>query len=230
MANTLIQIKSSTSNASPTILDVAEPAYSYVSNTLFIGTAGGTGVLPVGGQFYVNQQQIIYNTVNAAFTAANTGGGAAAAGSYANSAFAVANSAALYANAAFLAANNASDSWVRNQANSAFIQANAAFVAANTKLSSSGGTITGPISGLGNSKLDFTTYGSNTAYLTTTDDDSTALFMGAVSADLYANTSVSIRANTGGTSQTWTFDTDGSLTLPANGTIIGLQTIQGGTF
>jgi hypothetical protein len=223
MANTLIQIKSSTSNASPTILDVAEPAYSYVSNTLFIGTAGGTGVLPVGGKFYVDQQQIIFNTVNAAFTAANTGGDAAAAGSYANSAFAVANSAALYANAAFLAANNASDSWVRNQAN-------AAFIAANTKLSSSGGTITGPISGLGNSKLDFTTFGSNTVYLTTTNDDSTALFMGAVSADLYANTSVSIRANTGGTSQTWTFDTDGSLTLPANGTIIGLQTIQGGTF
>jgi len=123
MANTLIQLKSSTSNAAPTILDVAEPAYSYVSNTLFIGTADGTGVLPIGGQAYVAQQQTIYNTVNAAFTAANTGTGAASAGSYANSAFAVANSAALYANAAFLAANNASDSWVRNQANSAFIQA-----------------------------------------------------------------------------------------------------------
>jgi hypothetical protein len=72
MANTLIQIKSSTSNASPTILDVAEPAYSYVSNTLVIGTAGGTGVLPVGGKFYVDQQQIIFNTVNSAFEAANT--------------------------------------------------------------------------------------------------------------------------------------------------------------
>ena len=72
MANTLIQIKSSTSNASPTILDVAEPAYSYVSNTLFIGTAGGNGVLPVGGKFYVDQQQIIFNTVNSAFEAANT--------------------------------------------------------------------------------------------------------------------------------------------------------------
>jgi hypothetical protein len=247
MANTLIQLRSSTSNASPTVLDPAEPAYSYVSNTLFIGTAGGTGVLPIGGQFYVAQQQTIYNTVNAAFTAANTGSSANSASSYANSAFAVANSAALYANAAFLAANNASDSWVRNQANSAFIQANAAFlqantpsnvansaasyanaafIAANTKLSSSGGTITGPISGLGNSKLDFTTYGSNTVYLTTTDDDSTALFMGAVTADLYAHTNISIRANTGGTSQAWTFGEDGTLTLPASGTISGLKDVN----
>jgi len=72
MANTLIQLKSSTSNASPTVLDAAEPAYSYVSNTLFIGTAGGTGVLPVGGKFYVDQQQVIFNTVNSAFDAANT--------------------------------------------------------------------------------------------------------------------------------------------------------------
>jgi hypothetical protein len=77
-------------------------------------------------------------------------------------------------------------------------------------------TVPGPISGLGSSKLDFTTYGPATAYLTTTNDDSTALFMGLVSAELYANTYVSIRANTGGTSQTWTFNEDGTLTLPGN--------------
>jgi hypothetical protein len=70
------------------------------------------------------------------------------------------------------------------------------------------------INGLGNSKLDFNTYGANTAYLTTTNDDSTALFMGAVTADLYAHTNISIRANTGGTSQNWTFDETGALTFP----------------
>ena len=70
------------------------------------------------------------------------------------------------------------------------------------------------ISGLGVSKLDFATYGSNTAYLTTTNDDSTALFIGATSADLYANTNVTIRANTKGTSQNWTFGENGSLTFP----------------
>jgi len=72
MANTLIQLKSSTSNASPIVLDVAEPAYSYVSNTLYIGTASGTGVLPIGGQAYVAQQQIIFNTANSAYAAANS--------------------------------------------------------------------------------------------------------------------------------------------------------------
>ena len=71
MANTLIQKKASTANAAPTTLNVAEPAYSYVSNTLFIGSANGNGVLPVGGSFYIDQQQIIYNTVNSAFEAAN---------------------------------------------------------------------------------------------------------------------------------------------------------------
>jgi hypothetical protein len=69
------------------------------------------------------------------------------------------------------------------------------------------------ISGLGVSKLDFATYGSNTAYLTTTNDDSTALFMGAASAELYSTT-FQIRANTKGTSQNWTFGENGSLTFP----------------
>jgi hypothetical protein len=72
MANTLIQLKSSTSNTSPIVLDVAEPAYSYVSNTLFIGTAVGDGVLPIGGQFYIDQQSKIFIKTNAAFEAANT--------------------------------------------------------------------------------------------------------------------------------------------------------------
>jgi len=132
MANTLIQIRTSTANATPQTLYIGEPAYSYVSNTLFIGTANGNSVIPIGGQSYIAQQQLIYNTANAAFAAANTSAGASSSGSYANSAFAVANSASIYANAAFAAANSASDTWVRNQANAAFIQANASFVQANT--------------------------------------------------------------------------------------------------
>jgi hypothetical protein len=73
MANTLIQIKSSTVTATPTTLNIAEPAYSYVSNTIFIGTPAGTGVIPIGGKFYLDQQQLIFNTANAAFSTANTG-------------------------------------------------------------------------------------------------------------------------------------------------------------
>jgi hypothetical protein len=53
--------------------------------------------------------------------------------------------------------------------------------------------------------------------------------MGAATVDLYANTSITIRANTKGTSQNWTFGEDGILILPASGTISGL-TIRGGSF
>jgi hypothetical protein len=76
-------------------------------------------------------------------------------------------------------------------------------------------TVPGPISGLGNAKLDFTTY-ANVAYLTTTSDDTTALYMGSVSAELYAQTNILIRTNTDGTAKVWTFGDDGSLTLPGN--------------
>ena len=65
MANTLIQIKRSTSTALPPSLSSAEPAYSYLSNTIFIGTADGSGVIPIGGYSYVNK-------INAAFDHSNT--------------------------------------------------------------------------------------------------------------------------------------------------------------
>jgi hypothetical protein len=97
----------------------------------------------------------IYNTANAAFSAANNAldtwvrGQANASFIAANSAYQSQNTTGQYANAAFITANaafdaannavnNASDPWVRNQANaafdtgnSAFTQANAAFNAAN---------------------------------------------------------------------------------------------------
>jgi len=90
---------------------------------------------------------------------------------------------------------------------------NLAQAAFNTANNANARTI---INGLGVSKLDLATYGSNTAYLTTTNDDSTALFMGAATAELYAYTSIQIRANTGGTSKAWTFGNDGGLTFPDN--------------
>lgn len=79
-------------------------------------------------------------------------------------------------------------------------------------------TVPGAIVTTSNSKLDLVGFGPNTAYLTTTNDDSTALFMGLASAELYAQTYVQIRANTGGISQNWTFGADGSLTFPDNTT------------
>ena len=112
MANTTIQLKYSTSTATPTSLNVAEPAYSYASNTFFVGSPDGTGSIAIGGKFYLDQQATIYTRGNSAFDAANSAGN--------------------YANAAFIAANNASGAGsAANYANGAFLQANAAFTVAN---------------------------------------------------------------------------------------------------
>ena len=72
MANTLIQLKSSLVTSAPTTLNIAEPAYSYVSNTLFIGTPNSDSAIPIGGYAYVVQQQRIYDAVNSAFSTANS--------------------------------------------------------------------------------------------------------------------------------------------------------------
>jgi len=53
MANTLIQLKHSVVTDIPPSLNTAEPAYSFTSNTLFIGLEGA--VINIGGQFYTSQ-------------------------------------------------------------------------------------------------------------------------------------------------------------------------------
>ena len=113
MANTVIQLKRSTSTATPTSLSIAEPAYSYQSNTLFIGTPDGTSVLQIGG--YVRDQLLTYSSkhANLAFDAANAAGSSdftQASFNHSNAAFVHANSAIKHANLAFDAANtNATD-------------------------------------------------------------------------------------------------------------------------
>ena len=70
----------------------------------------------------------------------------------------------------------------------------------------------------GNSKLDLVGLGPNIAYLTSTADDTTALYMALDVAELRANTTVSIYTNTGATSRQWTFGADGGLLFPDNTT------------
>ena len=120
MANTTIKLKFSTVTATPTTLAVGEPAYSYSSNTLFIGSPTGTGSLAIGGKFYIDQQGLIYNHANAAFDSANVQSGVNLTQ---NNSITVALNTA---NAAFAAANSATDSYVRNHANAAFDAANSA--------------------------------------------------------------------------------------------------------
>ena len=64
MSNTIIQIKRSDTTSQPANLSAGEFAYSYLSNTLFLGTTNGAGVINVGGLLYTQ-------TIDAA-TAANT--------------------------------------------------------------------------------------------------------------------------------------------------------------
>jgi hypothetical protein len=184
MANTVIQLKYSTVTATPSSLNVAEPAYSYTSNIAYIGSPSGTGSIAIGGKFYLDQQANIFNLVNAAFTTAN----AAGTSTFAQAAFAQANAAFASANvstavnltqntsitAAFAKANTVGDT-----ATSAFIQANAAFLKANTVgdtaaaaftrannsiSANAGGTITGDLVVTGNLTISGqTTYANTTA-------------------------------------------------------------------
>jgi hypothetical protein len=61
----LIQLRHSTANSAPQTLNIGEPAYSYVSNTFFIGTANDDGYLVIGGQAYIDK-------INSAFDVANS--------------------------------------------------------------------------------------------------------------------------------------------------------------
>ena len=63
MANTNILIKRSSSTGRPSSLAAGELAYSYQSNTLFLGTTAGNGAINVGGVYYT---QTIDNATSAA--------------------------------------------------------------------------------------------------------------------------------------------------------------------
>jgi hypothetical protein len=52
MANTVIQILRSYANTTPKTLDDGELAYSFVSNTLFIGSQYGQ-IVEIGGPNYI---------------------------------------------------------------------------------------------------------------------------------------------------------------------------------
>ena len=82
-------------------------------------------------------------------------------------------------------------------------------------------TVPGAILTASASKLDLVGFGPNIAYLTTTADDSTALYMGAAVVDLRALDSISIATNTDETTYTWTFTADGNLTAPGNISVAG---------
>lgn len=104
MANTIIQIRRSSANAVPQAgtLSAAEPAYSYLSDKLFLGTSDGSGVIAVGGKYFVDQQNTILTIANLAFDAANSAMSGSMDYAYVNTATQAANS---YANKVGAASN-----------------------------------------------------------------------------------------------------------------------------
>jgi len=114
MANTLIQIKRSTSTNQPSngSLSIGELAYSYASNVAFIGTSGGNAVSPIGGRFYVEKTNSAYDIAVSAFDRANAanlfafntgiGANAFASATIAGANAAVGTGANTYANATFV--------------------------------------------------------------------------------------------------------------------------------
>ena len=66
ISNSSIIIKRSLTTPVPASGKQGELAYSYASNTMFIGTPGGTGVVNVGGQYYTStlDSATNANTVN----------------------------------------------------------------------------------------------------------------------------------------------------------------------
>lgn len=148
MANTVIQLKYSNVTGTPPLLNVSEPAYSNVSNKLWIND--GDGVVAIGGKYYT---QLIdaatandtANTLVRRDTSGNFSSNTITANSaiingydiytFANSAFAAANTAQIaggqiaggYANSAYLHANSAYESQ-----NTTGVYANSAYAQSNT--------------------------------------------------------------------------------------------------
>jgi hypothetical protein len=165
MANTIIQVKRSTTTAQPTggSLAAGEIAYSYSSNIFFVGSSSGNDVLPVGGKYYIEKTNSAYTIASAAFNAANSGASSSAAFDKANTAYDAAAAAYGMANTtysnyaypayvavgpafdkansanylAFLASSNASAAFTQaNNVGGAVTTANAIAVAAFTKANS----------------------------------------------------------------------------------------------
>jgi len=182
---------------------------------------------------------------NSAFGVANTANSnAISASQYANAAFAVANSgitdswardtansASSYANSAYSVANTANTNVVTadqkavtsgayanapyGQANTSNTLAQQSYDAANTKVSKSGDTMTGDLKFGGGGGI-FNMPTNQIAITANVDNDVSGFFAQATGiSTVYANTDVTIQANTGGAvTSVWTFNSTGSLTFP----------------
>ena len=209
MSNTLIQIKRSTTTSAPTSLSIGELAYSYQSNTLFIGNTTGDGVITIGGPSVGSDVANAYARVfaNSVGSAGNTY--AEAVGTAGNAyAVAVGTAGNAYAVAVGTAGNTYADA-VGTGANN---------YTSATYLPLSGGTVSGDLNITANLTVTGTTTFVNTQSLLVSDN----IFV--LNADLDSGTSATqdagMQVNRGSdanvyvlwneTSNKWTFTNDGS--------------------
>ena len=155
MSNTTIQIKRSSVTVAPTTLASGEPAYSYLSDKLFLGDASGTGVIAIGGKYFIDQLNVAFAVANAAFGVANSSTVASAAYDVANAAFGKANAANVLAYNTGIGANG--------YASAVGVSANA--YATATFLPLTGGTISNDLVITGNLTISGETTYANTQTL-----------------------------------------------------------------
>ena len=151
---------------------------------------------------------------NSAYDAANTALATAAIAinydNQANGAFDKANAAYDFANTVNIYSYSA-----YTQANTANVTAQAAFNTANTKVNKSGDTMTGDLKFSGGGGI-FNMPTNQIAITANVDNDYSGFFAQATGiSNVYANTDVTIQANTGGAvTSVWTFNTNGTVTFP----------------
>jgi len=140
MANTVIQLKYSNVTGTPPSLNLAEPAYSNVSNKLWIND--GDSVVAIGGKFYTGllddgTSSATQNTFVRRDTSGNFSANTITVNTLDANTSVIQNGYNLYdfANAAFTMANTAmvaGGTIAGGYANSAYLHANAAYVSQNT--------------------------------------------------------------------------------------------------
>ena len=184
MANTVIQIKRSAITTAPTAgsLSAAEPAYSYLSDKLFIGSSDGSQVIEIGGRFYINTAVRADQTANAAtilgiaafdkanaanLLAYNTGIGANA---WANSVgVATGASSNAWANSVGVATGASSNAWANSISGSAGTAANNYANATFVKLVAASQTITGNLAVTGGLTVSGNSFSIDTETLRVSD-------------------------------------------------------------
>lgn len=210
MSNTTIQIKRSSVTTQPGSLAAAEPAYSYLSDKLFIGDASGTPIA-IGGRYFIDQLNVAFAVANAAYATANSSTVANDAYTVANAAFDKANSANVLAYNTGIGANNYSGS----MANAANAYADATYV----KLTSGSlQSVSSDINITGNLTVTGTTTYVNTATLLVSDNlfvlnsdlDNTTAPTQDAGMEINRGSSANVAVLWNETTERWTITNDGS--------------------